>query len=484
MSSASRARTARSTDDEAVYLLAGKRRVARRCRAASARSPLAADILVEDGTPGALAARGLDPRSCCARQPALVIVSVTPFGQTGPHAAWRADEHRVASPWAGIMSLTGVAERAPLVNGGSQAQYLGGTERLRRRAHRATTARSCRARATGSTSPSRSAPPACSSSTGRGTAYDEPVRPAQLGNHVRAVWGIYPCADGYAGVCCLERQIPALFALLGDPELADERFRDPISASTHDDELRRHHVRAGSRTAPRPRCSTSAPHKVPFGAVLTPADLLASHEPRGARLLRRRREPDGRRTRARAGRSPASRWRARRPARTRRRHRRRPRRLARGARDEAAAARGVRVARPDDDVGRPLRHARCSPRWAPRSSRSSRPRAWDNIRTLHPPAGRRRPVELGLLLQRLQPRQEVAHARPRPGRAAASCSSARAPSATCVIENYRADVLDKLGLGYDVLRAAPRGHRRSSAWPASARPAPNATTSASARSSR
>ena len=50
--------------------------------------------------------------------------------------------------------------------------------------------------------------------------------PGCSGNHVRASWGIYPCVDGFAGVCALERQIPAFFSVVGDPELQEPRFRD------------------------------------------------------------------------------------------------------------------------------------------------------------------------------------------------------------------------------------------------------------------
>jgi crotonobetainyl-CoA:carnitine CoA-transferase CaiB-like acyl-CoA transferase len=67
---------------------------------------VAADVLIESGEPGALAARGLDVTDLHAVNPRLVYVSITPFGRTGPKAhlkapdlvAWAAagplDEHR------------------------------------------------------------------------------------------------------------------------------------------------------------------------------------------------------------------------------------------------------------------------------------------------------------------------------------------------------------------------------------------------------
>jgi len=97
-----------------------------------------------------------------------------------------------------------------------------------------------------------------------------------MGNHVRAVWGIYPCKDGWAGVFCLERQIPALFALLDDPELDDERFRDPVQRLRNDEELiPKIYVFFADKTMAEVLELGSA-HKVPVGVALRPEDLLTS----------------------------------------------------------------------------------------------------------------------------------------------------------------------------------------------------------------
>ena len=112
--------------DEEVALLPGKRRIAAddaRLRALA----LAADVVVEDGKPGALAARGLDPLALRNAKPALVITSLTAFGQTGPQAAWEAT-NLVAHAAGGILSVTGVRGRPPLANGANQALKLLGLE--------------------------------------------------------------------------------------------------------------------------------------------------------------------------------------------------------------------------------------------------------------------------------------------------------------------------------------------------------------------
>ncbi|WP_138471226.1 CaiB/BaiF CoA-transferase family protein [Poseidonocella sp. HB161398] len=50
-----------------------------------------ADVLIEDRAPGELAAMGLGYDDLAALNPGLVMVSITPFGQTGPYAGFRAE---------------------------------------------------------------------------------------------------------------------------------------------------------------------------------------------------------------------------------------------------------------------------------------------------------------------------------------------------------------------------------------------------------
>ncbi|HVA07098.1 MAG TPA: CoA transferase, partial [Acidimicrobiales bacterium] len=71
-----------------------------------------ADVLVESFTPGTMASWHLDPQDLIARQPALVITSVTPFGQTGPYRNWEMTE--IVAFAMGGMSASGVADREPV----------------------------------------------------------------------------------------------------------------------------------------------------------------------------------------------------------------------------------------------------------------------------------------------------------------------------------------------------------------------------------
>lgn len=72
-----------------------------------------ADALVESYPPGWLEARGLGPDALLARNPHLVVTSLTPFGRTGPYADWSATDLTVAAT-TGEMWLTGDEDRAPV----------------------------------------------------------------------------------------------------------------------------------------------------------------------------------------------------------------------------------------------------------------------------------------------------------------------------------------------------------------------------------
>ena len=72
-----------------------------------------ADVLIESAPPGALAARGVGYDALAALNPALVVVSITPFGQDGPRAHEAATDLTVLAA-AGPLALTGDADRAPV----------------------------------------------------------------------------------------------------------------------------------------------------------------------------------------------------------------------------------------------------------------------------------------------------------------------------------------------------------------------------------
>jgi crotonobetainyl-CoA:carnitine CoA-transferase CaiB-like acyl-CoA transferase len=84
-----------------------------------------ADVVVETFRTGHLARLGLDHASLEGLHPALVMTSITPFGQSGPYCHYEGDEI-VAYAMGGMMAISGTTDREPLKHGGFQAQYEAG----------------------------------------------------------------------------------------------------------------------------------------------------------------------------------------------------------------------------------------------------------------------------------------------------------------------------------------------------------------------
>jgi crotonobetainyl-CoA:carnitine CoA-transferase CaiB-like acyl-CoA transferase len=72
-----------------------------------------ADALIESFDTGWLDAHGLGVDVLLDRNPHLVVTSISPFGQTGPHANWSATDLTVAAT-TGEMWLSGDADRPPV----------------------------------------------------------------------------------------------------------------------------------------------------------------------------------------------------------------------------------------------------------------------------------------------------------------------------------------------------------------------------------
>ena len=79
-----------------------------------------ADVVVENFLPGVADRLGLGYAAVSAINPAVVYVSVTGFGQTGPHAR-RAGYNTIAQGVSGLMALTGMPGQPPTRAGGSIA---------------------------------------------------------------------------------------------------------------------------------------------------------------------------------------------------------------------------------------------------------------------------------------------------------------------------------------------------------------------------
>ena len=81
-----------------------------------------ADIIVETGAPGYLDAFDLGYTALAARNPRLIVVSITPFGHTGPYRDYRGSD-LVCQALGGMVYVNGFPAEAPLQGLGLQAYH-------------------------------------------------------------------------------------------------------------------------------------------------------------------------------------------------------------------------------------------------------------------------------------------------------------------------------------------------------------------------
>ena len=93
-------------------------------RAVVRRLVASTDILVENFTPGTLEKWGLGYDSLREINPALVMLRVSGFGQTGPNRGHRAFG-RIAQSFSGFSSINGFADRPPVHPGIPVGDYFG-----------------------------------------------------------------------------------------------------------------------------------------------------------------------------------------------------------------------------------------------------------------------------------------------------------------------------------------------------------------------
>ena len=247
---ASRPGMARATDEAApsedgawhLYLNAGKRSLALDLKTEGGRETLLrlaerADVLVENFAPGTLDKLGLRYEELRSANPALVVTSISNFGQTGPYRDWRAAEVNLYA-MGGLMNITGEPDREPLKEGVPLAQLGAGQN-----AFVATIAALMYAEETGegqhidisiaeyATNILENALMQYSYS---GQEY------TRVGNrgYGRAAWGIYPSRDGFVGIIAgPDHRWPEVARIMEREELADPRFASRRGRQDNADEV-------------------------------------------------------------------------------------------------------------------------------------------------------------------------------------------------------------------------------------------------------
>jgi len=85
------------------------------------------DFLIESFAPGYLDSLGLSYQSLAEINPALIMISITPFGQHGPKANWAATDLTVTAA-SGVLFMTGDEDRPPVHVSIPQAYLNAGAE--------------------------------------------------------------------------------------------------------------------------------------------------------------------------------------------------------------------------------------------------------------------------------------------------------------------------------------------------------------------
>ena len=84
------------------------------------------DVLIENNPPEQMRAWGLDYSTLSARNPDLVMISITPFGQTGPYADWKGRDLNAFHLSGTGSRYCGRPGEPPLKHGTFSADFFGG----------------------------------------------------------------------------------------------------------------------------------------------------------------------------------------------------------------------------------------------------------------------------------------------------------------------------------------------------------------------
>ena len=84
-----------------------------------------ADVLIDNHPPAQMRSWGLDYATLAAANPALVVIAITPFGQTGPFSAWQGTDLNAFHLSGAGSRYCGRPGEAPLEQGTFAADYYG-----------------------------------------------------------------------------------------------------------------------------------------------------------------------------------------------------------------------------------------------------------------------------------------------------------------------------------------------------------------------
>lgn len=236
-----------------------------------------ANVVVESFPPGHLDSLGLGFEALKSIKRRIVVVSITPYGRSGPKAGWRAT-NLTSFASGGQMALTGEPDREPLVNAGYQGEYQAGLQ-----AFAAAAVAAHQADVTEVPQQVDISAQECMASVLElylpWWAYLKRDISNRQGNVLSGMVGVFPASDGYIGLHIMPRNWPWFVRAMGREDLIDDpRFRDNYTRLKHNDELEAI-VRAwaaGQKAKEVYRQAGAA--RVPVAFVHTLGDLLESEQ--------------------------------------------------------------------------------------------------------------------------------------------------------------------------------------------------------------
>ncbi|MCA9857593.1 MAG: CoA transferase, partial [Dehalococcoidia bacterium] len=97
----------------------------------------------------------------------------------------------------------------------------------------------------------------------------------RAGNQARAVWGIYPCADGYVGVAAMARQTGSVYQCIEHPELLESPVLMDLTSNPEGNEVASALITEWTMAhSAQEIFDISHRHRAPFSLIATPAQLL------------------------------------------------------------------------------------------------------------------------------------------------------------------------------------------------------------------
>jgi crotonobetainyl-CoA:carnitine CoA-transferase CaiB-like acyl-CoA transferase len=174
------------------------------------------DLLLAGAGRTELSHLGLDLDGLDKEQPRLVCVCVSAFGEDGPYAGLPATPLTLAA-LSGMLWHVGAPGRAPLAQWGDQPEYLGGLHALG-----AALAGVYAARSSGrGRHVTVSLQTCCAAVVGHHTSRVSQLATSGPRGAPRALWRLYPTTDGWAGISALSRNYAQLAEAMGVPEIVE-----------------------------------------------------------------------------------------------------------------------------------------------------------------------------------------------------------------------------------------------------------------------